>query len=128
MAERHQQHRVTAASVVVMGIMIATLCGDSAAADDDERIRFNRDRRPLLADACFHCHGPDEAARQADLRLDDAKAVLVDQRARGIIVPGAASQSELYRRITAHADQERMPPPESGRQLTAAHAPAETMD
>ena len=27
-------------------------------------IQFNRDIRPILAENCFHCHGPDPAARK----------------------------------------------------------------
>ena len=44
-------------------------------------ISFNKDIRPILADRCFTCHGPDSAARKADLRLDledAAKALLKD--------------------------------------------------
>ena len=33
-----------------------------------EPVRFNRDVLPILADKCYHCHGPDRARRKADLR------------------------------------------------------------
>ena len=34
------------------------------------QIEFNRDVRPLLADNCFACHGPDAANRKGKLRLE----------------------------------------------------------
>ena len=34
------------------------------------KLEYNRDVRPILAENCFACHGPDSAARKADLRLD----------------------------------------------------------
>ena len=39
-------------------------------------MRFNRDIRPILAEHCLHCHGPDSDSRKGKLRLDlesDAK-------------------------------------------------------
>ena len=36
----------------------------------ESKIDFNRDVRPILADNCFACHGPDDKARKADLKLD----------------------------------------------------------
>ena len=33
-------------------------------------LEYNRDVRPILAENCFACHGPDSAARKAGLRID----------------------------------------------------------
>ncbi len=70
-------------------------------------VHYNRDVRPILAEYCFACHGPDSAAREADLRLDQAEAALH----AGAIVPHDIAGSEVLRRIGLPAnDDERMPP------------------
>ncbi|MBL9133584.1 MAG: hypothetical protein JNG86_20405, partial [Verrucomicrobiaceae bacterium] len=46
------------------------------AATAEEKLRFNRDIRPILSDKCFHCHGPDAKKREADLRLDERAAAI----------------------------------------------------
>src|ERR1039458_9492280 len=58
------------------GSVMLTLWGfswivPSSAATN--QIQFNRDIRPLLADRCFKCHGPDQGSRKAKLRLDRAE-------------------------------------------------------
>jgi len=63
---------------------------------------FQRDVRPLLADRCFACHGPDAAARKADLRLD--------VRTAEVLEGGAPT---LLARVTATEPGERMPPPDA---------------
>ncbi|MEM9941451.1 MAG: c-type cytochrome domain-containing protein, partial [Planctomycetota bacterium] len=60
----------------------------------EEQIDFNRDIRPILADKCFQCHGPDEADRAADLRLDE-EASAQDFA----FVPGDVENSEGWLRI-----------------------------
>ena len=78
-----------------------------------EPVRFNRDIRPILSENCLFCHGPDANQRKADLRLD------VEEVAKEhAIVAGDVSRSELIARIISTDDDERMPPPESGKQLT----------
>lgn len=85
-------------------------------SEEGEPVDFNRDIRPLLSDRCFHCHGPDEKKREADLRLDTregAFAALDDEGEFFAIVPGNAEKSELIYRITTDDELDVMPPPES---------------
>lgn len=90
--------------------------GRPAAVVGQEQLRYNRDVRPILADACFACHGPDSAARQADLRLDQREAAIE----MGAIAPGEPDDSEMIRRILSSDPDEIMPPPDSHKELTAA--------
>ena len=74
---------------------------------------FDRDVRPILADNCFACHGPDEGSRAADLRLDTREGATADRGGFPAIVPGDIGESELWARITSEFDFELMPPPDS---------------
>src|SRR5262249_26516977 len=77
----------------------------------------NRHIRPILAENCFACHGPDEKKRKAKLRLDTKAGALGHA---GLIVPAKSSQSSLIARITSTELSEQMPPPKSGKKLTPA--------
>ena len=77
-----------------------------------EVIDFNRDIRPLLSNRCFACHGPDEAERKADLRLDTREGALMDLGGYAALAPGNADESELFYRITLDADHEDLMHPE----------------
>ena len=74
---------------------------------------------PVLSDNCFQCHGFDEKARQAELRLDTPESALVKHDDITPIVPGHPEQCELWRRITTDDESEMMPPPDSRKSLTA---------
>ncbi len=76
------------------------------------KVDFTRDVRPILSDKCFQCHGPDDAARKANLRFDDK-----DSMAR-VLKSGDAAASKLYQRISHEKKALRMPPPYSGMSLT----------
>jgi hypothetical protein len=85
----------------------------SLAAADEPSIRYNRDIRPILADNCFACHGPDSAARKADLRLDK-REMAADM---GAIKPGNVAESELVARIESSDPDMVMPPPSTKKHL-----------
>jgi hypothetical protein len=90
-----------------------------AAAEPAGEISFNRDVRPILSDHCFPCHGPDAAERKANLRLDTEAGGLADLGEHRAIVPGDIKASEVVRRITAADPDERMPPADFERPLSA---------
>ena len=81
-----------------------------AISSAKQNVSFNRDVRPILSDRCFHCHGPDEEDRHADLRLDKP----ADSGDSEVIAPGSIEDSELWLRITA-TDDSVMPPLDSSK-------------
>lgn len=83
-----------------------------------ENIDFNRDVLPILSDKCFHCHGPDSQARQADLRLDTRAGLFQTRGGVTPVVPKNLTASELLRRVTSLDLSERMPPREAKLSLT----------
>ncbi|MCA9121862.1 MAG: PSD1 domain-containing protein [Planctomycetaceae bacterium] len=93
-------------------IVLVPLFATHPAAGQVE-VNFQRDVRPILSDKCFFCHGPDEAHREADLRLDVAEMALA-----AAIVPGKPDESELIARVSSTDPDTQMPPPDSGKSLT----------
>jgi hypothetical protein len=105
---------------VVLCLIPSSLClfysTRGFAAELAGKLDFNFQVRPILADRCFKCHGPDEKARKAKLRLDlpeTAYAFRDKDSGKAAIVPGKPEESELCRRIVATDDDDRMPPPAS---------------
>jgi hypothetical protein len=98
--------------VVLSAIWLAS--PSFAAPPPAAKVDYNFQIRPLLADRCFVCHGPDEKKRKAKLRLDTPKVALE----RGAIVPGQPGQSAVIERITAADPAQRMPPRNSNLSLS----------
>ena len=71
---------------------------------------FSREVRPILAEHCFSCHGPDAAARKANLRLDVEGDATRDRGGYSVIDREAAEESELLLRLDGDGVLERMPP------------------
>ncbi len=81
-------------------------------------VEFNRDIRPILAENCFACHGPDKAKRKADLRLDNQEGAFADLGGRFALVAGKPADSELYKRLIESDPKRRMPSASTGKVLS----------
>src|SRR6187399_672649 len=89
--------------------------GLTATALPAAPLEYNRDIRPILAENCFACHGPDSASRKADLRLDKRD----DAVKSGAITPGKLAESSLVDRVCTDDMDAVMPPVKSLKKLTA---------
>ena len=95
---------------------LALRCCVSFAA---EAVSFNREVRPILSDACFHCHGPDEKERKSGLRLDVATEAFKPAKSGArALVAGKPGESELWVRIKSEDAEEVMPPPKAHKKIS----------
>jgi mono/diheme cytochrome c family protein len=92
--------------------------GAEEQSKDQAKVDFSRDIRPILANTCLLCHGPDAKARKADLRLDTREGAIALHEGKAAIVPGKPAQSELFRRITTADRDDVMPPAKTGKKLS----------
>ena len=97
-------------SLVAALVASAFAFAGQVRADDKPagKVSFTRQIKPILTNRCFACHGPDEAERKGELRLD-----LRDEAVPGVIKPGDAEHSEVVVRITSTDPDMQMPPVDS---------------
>ncbi|MCE3018611.1 MAG: PSD1 and planctomycete cytochrome C domain-containing protein [Pirellula sp.] len=74
-------------------------------------IDFSRDIKPLLAEHCLKCHGPDKAEGGLDLSRRES-AIAKTESGEFAIVSSNPEHSTLLRRVSSQDPDERMPPPE----------------
>ena len=114
-----------AAALAVACITLAG-CSSNVTSDPDilaqlpDRVDYNFHIKPLLSDRCYACHGPDDNARQAELRLHTEAGALGAKLVSGgrAVVPGSLRRSKVMRRITSGDPAFMMPPPESNLHLS----------
>ena len=101
-------------------LQLALILGLNAAGTvQAEKIQFNRDIRPILSENCFSCHGSDEKARKAKLRLDLPEEAKREHKNGTPVIPGDLEKSVIWERILSTDEDEVMPPPKSHLSLTA---------
>ena len=90
-------------------------------AEFTDIVNYNFDVKPILSDKCYTCHGPDDKARQADLRLDFVNGIsdfLNNDTNHSIIDLNNPQSSEIIKRIYSNDKGYFMPPPESNLKLS----------
>ncbi|MFO0951965.1 MAG: DUF1549 domain-containing protein [Isosphaeraceae bacterium] len=105
-----------AKALAASGLLLLAGAAEAADPAGPAKLEYNRDIRPILADNCFRCHGPDSASRKADLRLDRREAAVE----KGAIEPGKPDESLLIDRVFTADPKELMPPPTTKKVLTQA--------
>jgi hypothetical protein len=93
--------------IFTAGIVLSSEVGNFGGLLADD-LQFAKNVRPILSDACYSCHGPDEKSREGDLRLDDRGAVMKAD----VLTSGT-----LLARLTSDDPDVRMPPVDSNRRL-----------
>jgi mono/diheme cytochrome c family protein len=89
-------------------LLAATLAAGSTQAQDQKKIDFTQQIRPILQKSCVECHGPDK--QKGKLRLDTREAAFKGGAEGAVIKPSKPEESELFKRITLPADHDdRMP-------------------
>ncbi len=109
--------RLAAVQASIITVSAASLSQRRPPLLSERPVSFSRQVRPILAEKCFKCHGPDNTARKANLRLDLEKDVFAGLNSRKPIFPGHPKQSRAFLRIVEKNPALRMPPPDSGKTL-----------
>ncbi|MDA8743603.1 PSD1 and planctomycete cytochrome C domain-containing protein [Rubripirellula amarantea] len=100
--------------IFAWGLLVTTAkpaCGEGT-------VDFNSEIRPILSKHCIACHGPDEADRQAGLRLDHFEGATEDLGGYSAIDVEDPEASEMIIRIETDDADLKMPPPEHAAAVT----------
>ncbi|RYD70230.1 MAG: DUF1549 domain-containing protein, partial [Verrucomicrobiaceae bacterium] len=88
-------------AAVVLGASVS-----ARAIPPQEAEFFEKQVRPVLAEHCYRCHGPEK--QKADLRLDSKAAILKGSDVGPVVVPGKPDESSLILSIR-HEGDSKMP-------------------
>ena len=121
--------RLLLCSILLAAVFFIVSCSpdlpkDVAAAYKElpGKLDYNVHVKPILADKCFSCHGPDKAKQKAGLRLDLPAAAfgeLPENPGKYAIKAGSLKGSEFFHRIMSADPEYMMPVPESHLTLNA---------
>ncbi|MEZ6060616.1 MAG: DUF1549 domain-containing protein [Planctomycetaceae bacterium] len=112
----HPRQRFLRIILIAAATVISAVSTAQQNSADDGIEFFEKRVRPILAEHCLHCHGPDEAS--GNLRLDSKSGWQRGGEAGPAIVPGDPAASALIRAVSYEDPELRMPPPDDGGRLS----------
>ncbi|RMF42043.1 MAG: DUF1549 domain-containing protein, partial [Planctomycetota bacterium] len=101
---------LSAVSAVALGcaLFVGPIASVSGGDADSRRANFFENRvRPLLANRCYECHGPD--AQESGLRVDSLPALLEGGERGPAIIPGNSQASLLFHAVNHSEADLQMP-------------------
>lgn len=72
-----------------------------------DKINYEEHVKPILRNACFNCHNPDD--KKADLDLTTYTALMQGSGGFEVVIPGSPDESTMYLTM-AHIEEPTMPP------------------
>src|SRR6266508_1931446 len=98
-------------ATVTLALALTFILAKSPAADDpagSAAVSFRKDIAPILVKKCVTCHGPEKS--KGAYRLDTFELLLRSGESKSpAILPGKPEESQLYQRVTAKDEDDRMP-------------------
>src|SRR5690606_35148981 len=92
---------------IVPALLIGMISPALTAATPPEQIEFfEKQVRPVLAEHCYSCHGPEK--QKAELRLDSREALLKGSDIGPVVVPGKPEEGSFIKSIR-HEGDSKMP-------------------
>ncbi len=102
----------------VLAVLPAATADTKFPGAAPQKLSFNENIQPILAEHCYACHGTDPGSRKADLRLDRLEHATAKRKdGDPAIVPGRPEESPLVQRIESTDEKKIMPPPEAHKRL-----------
>jgi len=107
-SERLRRPRPAAASLVSACVFGLSLLGGFPAQAQSTPESFERKIRPLLAEHCVSCHGPEK--QKGHLRLDAPEFIRAGGESGPILIPGNPNESRLIQAVRYAEETFKMPP------------------
>ncbi|MEQ1860382.1 MAG: PSD1 and planctomycete cytochrome C domain-containing protein [Chthoniobacteraceae bacterium] len=93
---------------LTLTLLIITTAALAAPVPTPDQIEFFEKKvRPILAEQCYSCHGPDK--QKAELRVDSLSALLKGSDLGPVLIPGKPGESSLIQSIKHIGDAAKMP-------------------